>query len=243
VLFYFYPLRFCKLVVMKVSNIILICSDAQVKAFQTRFTDVNLHAFASFEAVPQDLWIKAQALIDCSLEISDAQLAFYTQEIDGVVLVNGVANNVLSAFNALKDGKAAVATMNLWPTFVELPKAEISVPLEKHQHSIQQFFESFNWPFEKVACRVGLVTPRVIAMIINEACYTVQEGTAVIKDIDLAMKLGTNYPFGPFEWANRIGIENVYGTLAAMYQDTQEERYKICPLLKTYYLRKEAFPI
>lgn len=228
---------------MKVSNIILICSDAQLKAFQSRFTDVNLHAFPSFEAVPQDLWRKAQALIDCSLHISVSQVEFYAQEIDGIVVLNGVANNVLEAYNALKDGKASVATMNLWPSFLELAKAEISIPLERHHTAITEFFENFNWPFEKVACRVGLVTPRVIAMIINEACYTVQEGTAGMKDIDLAMKLGTNYPFGPFEWANRIGIGNVYGTLEAMYADTQEERYKICPLLKTYFLRKEVFPI
>jgi 3-hydroxybutyryl-CoA dehydrogenase len=80
-------------------------------------------------------------------------------------------------------------------------------------------------------------------MIINEAYFAWGDEVSSKTDIDTAMKLGTNYPFGPFEWANRIGIENVYGTLAAMYQDTQEERYKICPLLKTYYLRKEAFPI
>jgi 3-hydroxybutyryl-CoA dehydrogenase len=78
-------------------------------------------------------------------------------------------------------------------------------------------------------------------MIINEACYTVQEGTATIADIDTAMKLGTNYPFGPFEWANKIGVKHVYETLLAVYTDTNDERYKICPLLKTKYLRNENF--
>ena len=78
-------------------------------------------------------------------------------------------------------------------------------------------------------------------MIINEACYTLQEGTATMSDIDISMKLGTNYPFGPFEWADKIGIKNVYEILENLYNDTKDERYKICPLLKTHYLLKQNF--
>lgn len=84
--------------------------------------------------------------------------------------------------------------------------------------------------------RVGMVTPRVISMIINEAYYVVQEGTASREDIDLAMKSGTNYPYGPFEWIRRIGIKHIYEVLEAVYEDTKDERYKICPLLKKEYL-------
>jgi 3-hydroxybutyryl-CoA dehydrogenase len=75
-------------------------------------------------------------------------------------------------------------------------------------------------------------------MVINEAYYTLQEKTATTADIDLAMKLGTNYPYGPFEWAARIGLENIYQLLQAVYADTQDERYRICPLLKKTYLRE-----
>ena len=69
-------------------------------------------------------------------------------------------------------------------------------------------------------------------MIINEAYFTVQEGTAEKDAIDQAMKLGTNYPHGPFEWAEMIGLENVLDLLEAVYADTRDERYKVCPLLK-----------
>ena len=50
------------------------------------------------------------------------------------------------------------------------------------------------------------------------------------------MKLGTNYPFGPFEWSEKIGLVKVYELLEAIYDDTKEERYKICPKLKNEYL-------
>jgi 3-hydroxybutyryl-CoA dehydrogenase len=56
------------------------------------------------------------------------------------------------------------------------------------------------------------------------------------------MKLGTNYPLGPFEWAKKIGIENVYLVLDSVYKDTKDERYKICPLLKKEYLNQIIQP-
>lgn len=97
-----------------------------------------------------------------------------------------------------------------------------------------------NWDVKIVEDRVGMVTTRVVCMIINEAFYTLQEGTATMNDIDISMKLGTNYPMGPFEWADKIGLKHVYEILNALYNDTKDERYKICPLLKTWYLRKQS---
>jgi len=49
--------------------------------------------------------------------------------------------------------------------------------------------------------------------------------------------LGTNYPKGPFEFCSEFGINQVYLLLEALYQDTHDERYKICSLLKTEYLK------
>jgi 3-hydroxybutyryl-CoA dehydrogenase len=84
-----------------------------------------------------------------------------------------------------------------------------------------------------IADRVGMVSPRIVCMIINEAYYTLQEGTAGKEDIDTGMKLGTAYPYGPFEWAEKIGLKNVYEVLKLIFEDTMDERYKICNLLKT----------
>ena len=58
-----------------------------------------------------------------------------------------------------------------------------------------------------------MISARILASIINEAYYTLQEEVSTKNDIDTAMKLGTNYPFGPFEWSERIGLENIYDLL------------------------------
>jgi 3-hydroxybutyryl-CoA dehydrogenase len=120
-------------------------------------------------------------------------------------------------------------------------KWEVSLCRRFETPELDKLMQAFGIDYLPVEDRVGMIKPRVIFMIINEACYTLQEGTASIEDIDMAMKLGTNYPFGPFEWCDRIGVTSVFETLAAMYEDTKDERYKICPLLKTKYLKGEKF--
>ena len=70
----------------------------------------------------------------------------------------------------------------------------------------------------------GFISARVIAMIVNEAYYALEEGVSDKDAIDVAMKLGTNYPYGPFEWEEKIGAKNIYNLLMALYKEN--ERYK-----------------
>ncbi|UYZ62199.1 3-hydroxyacyl-CoA dehydrogenase family protein [Hymenobacter weizhouensis] len=129
------------------------------------------------------------------------------------------------------------------PTLIDRRLLETSLLYAADADKLAEVCAALGTEFRTVQDRVGLVTPRIICMIINEACYTLQEGTASVRDIDLGMKLGTNYPHGPFEWANAIGLARVYETLECLYQDTHEERYKVCPLLKTMYLRGQQFEV
>lgn len=127
--------------------------------------------------------------------------------------------------------------INSFPYLIEKENWECSNPYNIPTNQFQELCSLFNISkVEWLKSRVGFFTPRVLCMIINEAYFTVQEGTATKTDIDTAMKLGTNYPKGPFEFAKLFGIRLVYKQLDALYQDTKDERYKICPLLKSEYL-------
>ncbi|HEU5145394.1 MAG TPA: 3-hydroxyacyl-CoA dehydrogenase family protein [Chryseosolibacter sp.] len=125
---------------------------------------------------------------------------------------------------------------NGFPTFFNRELLEVCVWRNEDALQLEPLCKLLKTEFLIVDDRVGLVTPRVICMIINEAYYTVQEKTASRNDIDLAMKLGTNYPYGPFEWCERIGLKNVYELLSALYDDTKDERYKISALMKKEYM-------
>lgn len=121
---------------------------------------------------------------------------------------------------------------NGFPTLFNREVLEISLFKSQDAALLKNITRQLKTDYLIVDDRIGLVTPRVVCMIINEAYYTVQEGTASREDIDLAMKLGTNYPYGPFEWCDKIGLKNVYRLLEAVYQDTKDERYKISSLMK-----------
>jgi 3-hydroxybutyryl-CoA dehydrogenase len=89
---------------------------------------------------------------------------------------------------------------------------------------------------------VGLVLPRILCMLANEACFAMMEGVAARRDIDTAMKLGTNYPFGPIEWAENIGLRQVHAVMAALHHEFGEDRYRVAPLLRQAALQ-DAFPV
>lgn len=83
-----------------------------------------------------------------------------------------------------------------------------------------------------VADGPGLVRARVVCCLINEAASALMEGVASAADIDQAMKLGTNYPYGPLEWADYIGLDTVLGVLNGLFSEWGEDRYRPSPLLK-----------
>jgi 3-hydroxybutyryl-CoA dehydrogenase len=94
-----------------------------------------------------------------------------------------------------------------------------------------EFARALGKEFALVKDTAGLVLPRILCMLVNEACFALMDGVAPPYNIDEAMKLGANYPFGPFTWAEQIGLRQVHAVIAALYKNFKEERYKPAPLL------------
>lgn len=186
--------------------------------------------------------IKHDFIFDLNFDDDAGNLQYYASLKDRPVIVGAVKKQLVSVASRFREKiNCRLIGMNTLPTFIHRSKVECSLLNQEGKKTVEIIGQKLGWEILVVQDRVGMVTPRVVFMIINEACYTLQEGTAKIQDIDLGMKLGTNYPYGPFEWADKIGIKDVYETLSAIYEDTGDERYKICPLLKTKYLKKESF--
>ncbi|MFD1360821.1 3-hydroxyacyl-CoA dehydrogenase family protein [Lentibacillus salinarum] len=101
-----------------------------------------------------------------------------------------------------------------------------------HLRSAETFFGYLGKEIEVVEDEVGLVFPRILAMIINEAAFALTGKTADAHDIDVAMKKGTNYPYGPLEWAEKIGLEDVYAVLQGLFEQLGEDRYRPAPLIR-----------
>ncbi|MFY0253222.1 3-hydroxyacyl-CoA dehydrogenase family protein [Chitinophaga sp. 30R24] len=124
---------------------------------------------------------------------------------------------------------------NFLPAFVNMPVTEVTVMDEGQRQALDNIMYQLGWEYTLVADVAGMVTPRVVCMIINEAYLTAAEGTASREDIDISMKLGTNYPYGPFEWSELIGIRHVYEVLKAVHLATGDDRYEVAASLQTAY--------
>jgi 3-hydroxybutyryl-CoA dehydrogenase len=79
----------------------------------------------------------------------------------------------------------------------------------------------------------GFITSRISALVGNEAFYMLQEGVASAADIDRAVKLGLNYPMGPLELADLVGLDVRLRNLEYLHQ-MLGEKFRPCPLLVKY---------
>jgi len=78
----------------------------------------------------------------------------------------------------------------------------------------------------------GNISTRLIATIINEACETLMEGIASTTCIDTTMKNGYGMQFGPFEMADRIGLDKMVKWMENLYEEFGDQKFKPSPILK-----------
>ena len=80
----------------------------------------------------------------------------------------------------------------------------------------------------------GFVVNRILMPMLNEACFTLYEGIAVEKDIDVAIQLGLNHPMGPCALMDLIGLDTTLAILEVLHRELGDPKYRPCPLLRQY---------
>ncbi len=78
----------------------------------------------------------------------------------------------------------------------------------------------------------GNIVTRMIVTTVNEACDILMEGVASVADIDRAMKESSGHLFGPFEMADRIGLDKMLKYMDNLYQEFGDQKYKPSPIIK-----------
>lgn len=147
--------------------------------------------------------------------------------INDVQSIKTVPVFINSVISTLQDLPSNVHRINAWPGFLERTIWEVAT---KNEIMVKQIFEKIGWTYIAAPDEPGLIAARVIAMIINEAYFAYQDGISSKDEIDVAMKLGTNYPYGPFEWAKKIGLHNIYYLLKTL--SNNDNRYIPAKALK-----------
>jgi 3-hydroxybutyryl-CoA dehydrogenase len=96
----------------------------------------------------------------------------------------------------------------------------------------EQWLQVLGFQPKRVADMPGLVVARTIAMLVNEGSDAVHQGVCSEQAADAAMKLGVNYPAGPFEWLRTWGAAPVCTLLDALDAHYRGERYRVSPYLR-----------
>jgi 3-hydroxybutyryl-CoA dehydrogenase len=103
---------------------------------------------------------------------------------------------------------------------------------ENALREVEAFFHGIGKDTVRVKDGAGAIFPRILCSIINEAARSLEEGVAQAEEIDVGMRLGTNYPMGPLRWADLIGLDEVLAVLEGLQRETGDDRYRPAPLLK-----------
>lgn len=165
-------------------------------------------------------------VIDLDLDTAFSRIGSYAPNPQLLVVGGAVSQTIheMLSFYELPV-KARFFGINHLPTCLNRPGWEVSSLRSSDRPVLEQLLE--RWGVEPiwVPDQIGMVSARVLCLIINEGYLMIKEGTATKEAIDLGMKLGTNYPLGPISWAEKIGLERVVSILERLYETTGEIRY------------------
>ena len=167
------------------------------------------------------LWAhhNAGAFLDLTFEADPDKIKFLSKLLPKPVLVNAVTDT-------LEKIHPQFIRINGWPGFLKGKFLEAAAGAEMQELAGKLFGEQMVF----LPDQPGFISARIVAMIINEAWFTWEAGTGTREDIDLAMKLGTGYPYGPFEWCEMIGKKSVSDLLHRLYEGN--ELYELAESLK-----------
>jgi 3-hydroxybutyryl-CoA dehydrogenase len=144
-------------------------------------------------------------------------------QINMPVFINAVSTTLKESHH-----HANVVRMNGWNGFIQRNIWEVAGNLSQ-QHV--DMLNAINKSYTITPDELGFIAPRILSMIINEAYFAKEQNVSTETEIDTAMKLGTNYPKGPFEWKEEIGISNIFLLLEKLSK--LDSRYNPSQLLVT----------
>ncbi|HKC36793.1 MAG TPA: 3-hydroxyacyl-CoA dehydrogenase family protein [Chitinophagaceae bacterium] len=164
----------------------------------------------------------ADAVIDLLFEENGYDVSYLNIFLAKPVFVNSMNKTVAEI-------GLPVIRINAWPGFLKRNIAEVSSDDRSNKNEAEKILSLLNRQAEWIPDVKGFISARVVSMIINEAYFTLEENVSTKAAIDIAMKLGTNYPYGPFEWSRKIGLKNIAALLTELFKD--EKRYQPADLL------------
>ncbi len=100
--------------------------------------------------------------------------------------------------------------------------------------TVREVSEKMGKVFIEAKDAAGFAVNRILMPMINEGFHALGEGLASAKDIDTGLKLGCNFPMGPLELADFVGIDVCLAVCEVLYRDLGNQKYAPAPLMRKY---------
>lgn len=184
-------------------------------------TSIIIHVITDIQQIP--VYTSADAVIDLDFEPVQERVQLLSSFLPKPVIINSV-------IHTLSETNRSFIRFNGWPTFLERSITEAAATSDEAKSQAEKVFQALKKKTEWAPDMPGFITARVISMIINEAYFALDEKVSTKEEIDIAMKTGTNYPFGPFEWGKLVGLKNIVSLLDKLSRT--RKRYQPAALLQ-----------
>lgn len=222
---------------------LLILDGAHLEAeFRRKFGPAHQYTFvpaASGRLV--DEIEDAMPLLDDALPTVDVVFDFGNygplyEEKEGIVaFLEAATESLAGRFGTDKPAYPVFGFCGL-PTLLGRLRLEVSLYAEDEAGLLADLCARLGTAYALVADRVGLFAPRLLALSVNEVCFALQEGISQAHDAQALLPEG-----GVLAQANAVGLSRIYDVLSALWDDTHDPRYQVCPRLKRMALRGEQF--
>lgn len=194
-------------------------------SFQPDLPEAAREADLIIEAVPEEIAIKKR-VFETMEEHAPAHCYFATN-------TSTMSPTEIASFAKRPDKTIA---MHFFNPVHKMPLVEIVRGLETSDETaktIKEVAEKMGKETVVINEFPGFVTSRISALVGNEAFYMLQEGLGTPEEIDKAIKLGLNYPMGPFELVDLVGLDTRLNNLNYLHAKLGE-KYRPAPLLEQY---------
>lgn len=200
---------------------VVVCGTAAQQAEWFGQSEQRAEVAWVFEKDPLANYGPADVIVDLLYENTPAHKQLLRQ-LPGLKIINSVVDTC-----AETDG--SFVRINGWPTFLRGTIIEAAAGHEDLKKLAEAAFDMLGKRIAWLPDGPGFVVPRVVSLIVNEAYFALAEAVSSRAEIDTAMKLGTAYPFGPFEWSEKIGLKNIVSLLQKL--SSTQPRYTPAPSL------------
>lgn len=183
----------------------------------------------------------AELIIEAASEKMEVKKAIFTQlseeAKEGAILATNTSSLPITEIAAVTTRAEQVIGMHFMNPVPVMKLVEVIRGLatsDETTKAVMEVVENLQKTAVEVQDSPGFAANRILMPMINEAVFTLHEGTADADGIDNVMKLGMNHPMGPLELADFIGLDTCLYIMEILHEGLGEDKYRPCPLLRKY---------